>query len=101
MNSSGLKATNITVEASTENGLASGTTPRAPINAIQLVVAGSVVAKPTLSVARTANGITLTFTGTLQSADKVEGPYTDVNGATSPRDVLFSSGAAKFYRTKQ
>ena len=44
---------------------------------------------------------TLTFTGTLQSADKVDGPYADVNGATSPRDVLFSTNAAKFYRTKQ
>jgi hypothetical protein len=98
---SGLKATNITVEASTENGLASGATPRAPMNAIQLVVAGAVVAKPTLSVARTANGITLTYTGTLQGSDKVDGPYTDVSGATSPHTVLFSTGAAKFYRAKQ
>lgn len=35
-----LKAAAITVEASTDNGLASGGTPRAPINAIQLVPTG-------------------------------------------------------------
>ncbi len=55
---------------------------------------------PTLAVAKTATGITLTFTGTLQTADKVEGPYTDVN-QTSPVSVLFSSGPAKFYRAKK
>ncbi len=54
---------------------------------------------PTLSVTRSVAGITLTFTGTLQSADKVEGAYTDVN-ATSPLSVPFSDGSARFYRAK-
>jgi hypothetical protein len=65
------------------------------------VKGGAVADKPTLSVARTATGVTLTFTGTLQVADKVEGPYSDVAGATSPHDVLFTVGPAKFYRAKQ
>ncbi len=56
--------------------------------------------KPTLSLARSTTGITLTFTGTLQGADKVEGPYTDVNGS-SPVTVPFSTGAARFYRARQ
>ena len=58
------------------------------------------VGKPTLSVARTAAGLTLTFTGTLQSADVVNGPWADVAGATSPRPVTLT-GAQKFYRAKQ
>jgi len=53
----------------------------------------------TISAARTASGLTLTFEGTLQSADSVAGPYTDVAGAASPLDVA-PSGPAKFYRAK-
>jgi len=55
---------------------------------------------PTLAAARTAAGLKLTFTGTLQSADAVTGPWTDVSGATSPSDVT-ATGGMKFYRTKQ
>jgi hypothetical protein len=54
---------------------------------------------PTLTVARSANGITITFTGSLQSADTVTGPWVDVSGA-SPQSVA-TTGAAKFYRAKQ
>jgi hypothetical protein len=54
---------------------------------------------PTLKVERSGTGLTLTFTGTLQSADKVTGPYADQAGA-SPLTVT-PAGAAKFYRAKQ
>lgn len=54
----------------------------------------------TLSFARTAGGLTLTYTGRLQSADNVTGPYTDVAGATSPHNVT-ATGSAKFYRAAQ
>ena len=52
-----------------------------------------------LSVERPANGLTLIYTGTLQSADAVTGPYADVAGVASPTTITFSS-AAKFYRLK-
>jgi hypothetical protein len=55
---------------------------------------------PTLALARTATGLTLTFTGTLQSADAITGPWADVAGATSPRTETFT-GTGKFYRAKQ
>jgi hypothetical protein len=54
---------------------------------------------PTLSVARSAGGITLTFTGTLQSADTVAGAWTDQPGS-SPTTVP-TNGGMKFYRAKQ
>jgi len=54
---------------------------------------------PTLSLARAASGITLTFTGTLQSANVVTGAWTDVSGA-SPMTVP-TTGTMKFYRAKQ
>jgi hypothetical protein len=54
----------------------------------------------TISVARTATGISLTFTGRLQSADAITGPWTDVANATSPAEVPIA-GSAKFYRTAQ
>ena len=52
---------------------------------------------PTISVARSATGITLTYTGTLQSAEKVEGPYSDVTGAASPHDTA-ATGATRFFK---
>ena len=92
----GLKASTIKIEASTENGLAFGGTPRAPINAVQLVVAPA--SAPAISVTRTASGISITYEGKLQSSDAVNGPYTDVAGAASPFAVTVSGSAKKFYR---
>ena len=56
-------------------------------------------AAPTLVVSRSAGGLTLTFSGTLQGADSVKGPWVDVNGV-SPLTVA-TGGAGKFYRAKQ
>lgn len=57
-------------------------------------------AKPTVTVARDAAQLKITFTGTLQSADSVTGPWADVAKATSPLSVS-PTGGQKFYRTKQ
>ncbi len=98
---SGLNAANIIVEATTANGLGFSGTPRAPINAIQLVAPPSSTPpppKPKVSIEQTAAGVTITFTGTLQSADQVEGPYSDVVG-TSPMTVTPAAGSVKFYRS--
>jgi hypothetical protein len=56
-------------------------------------------ATPTLSVTRTATGLTLTFQGSLESADAVNGPWKDLPGA-SPMNVS-AAGAAAFYRAKK
>lgn len=61
-------------------------------------VAGTTTA-PTLGAVRAGSGLTVTFTGTLQAADTVTGPFTDVAGATSPYTAT-ASGAAKFYRAR-
>jgi hypothetical protein len=52
-----------------------------------------------ISAERIADGLRLTYTGTLQSADAVAGPYADVTGAASPANINLS-GTAKFYRLK-
>ena len=52
-----------------------------------------------ISAERIADGLRLTYTGTLQSADTVAGPYADVFGAASPANIGFS-GRSKFYRLK-
>jgi hypothetical protein len=49
----------------------------------------------TISIARSANDAVITFTGTLEAADVVNGPYAAVAGATSPRTVPLSSATAK------
>jgi hypothetical protein len=54
---------------------------------------------PTISVSRSAGGISITYTGSLQSAAKAAGPWTDVPG-TSPQTVP-TTGAGTFYRSKQ
>jgi len=70
--------------------------PNSPIKAFRAV---TIQPPPTLSIAREGNQIILTFTGTLQQADNVTGPYTDVAGATSPYRVNITPGA-KFYRAR-
>jgi hypothetical protein len=51
----------------------------------------------TLSFTRTQSGLTITYTGTLQSADAIMGPWSNVTGATSPYTTTFSA-PKKFYR---
>ena len=55
--------------------------------------------RPTLSLARSGGALTITFTGTLQSADSVTGQWTDLPDA-SPLPVQ-PSGPMKFYRARQ
>lgn len=104
----GLSSPNIIIEATTQivniNGtdvdVGVGGTQRAPVNAIQLVspsgLFDQVAVNPTISI----QGNKVTFTGTLQSADNVSGPYTDVAGATSPLTIN-PNAAQKFWRTRQ
>jgi hypothetical protein len=68
-----------------------------PSNVVKLT--DGTAAKPEIAIARTANGIAITFVGKLQSATSVTGPYADVVGATSPYPVT-GTGAA-FYRAAQ
>jgi hypothetical protein len=98
----GLTASSIVVAASTEGGHAYGGTPRAPINAIQLVAAGAAPPKPTISAAVAADGkVTLTYTGTLVSSPTVTGPYTPVANASSPYTVDPKTLPTTFYQSKQ
>jgi len=55
---------------------------------------------PTVGIASGPDGITITFTGTLQAADRVLGPWTNVIGATSPLFISNPQGRA-FYRAIQ
>ncbi len=59
-----------------------------------------VATAPTVSITRDATGVKATYTGTLQQADAVVGPWTDVAGASSPYTVP-NTGAQKFLRSKQ
>ena len=96
----GLSASSIIVHATTENGFGQSGTPRAPINAIQLVTPSGLL-KPAVNptIAFDAQG-RIVFEGTLQSSPTFNGTYTDVSGATSPYTVN-PSGAAGFFRTRQ
>jgi hypothetical protein len=55
---------------------------------------------PTITVAKKDTGISITFTGTLQSEDAVTGKWTDVAGATSPYTAPATSSQC-FYRSKK
>ena len=54
---------------------------------------------PKVGISAAGGKISVTFTGTLQAADAITGPFVDVAGATSPREVT-PDAAAKFYRSK-
>jgi hypothetical protein len=97
----GLKASAITIEATTVAPQGSGTPPRAPINAVQLVPAAPAAGSaPTLAAKKTANGIEITYEGTLQSSDTITGAFTDVAGATSPYSTP-TTAAQRYFRSKK
>lgn len=54
---------------------------------------------PTISIVKAEAGSVITFVGTLQSSDTVDGAYADVAGATSPYTVPGGT-TAKFYRAR-
>ncbi len=99
----GLTSANITIQASTANGLgtlARGiSNPRAPINAVQLVspTLAPPSSHPALGIARAGATASITFTGNLYSAPSLKGPWTVVAGATSPHTVPAGAPTA-FYR---
>ena len=80
-----------------------GGTPRAPINGIEIAFGAAPPPNPggapgaVDSITNNGDGtVTIEFTGTLQSADTVDGTYSAVAGASSPFTVGADS-AAKFY----
>jgi len=58
------------------------------------------VIRPTIVISASGHSVTITFTGTLQSATAAAGPYTDVVGAPNPYTIT-ASGPPKFYRARQ
>jgi len=71
-------------------------------NAIKAYRARTVSAvTPTISIAVSGSNAVITFAGVLQAAPAVNGPYTDVDGATSPRTVAVSGATMKFWRARQ
>lgn len=51
---------------------------------------------PSVGIMRAGAGATVTYTGTLQSAPAVQGPYSNVAGASSPYTVPATSGTVFF-----
>lgn len=61
----------------------------------------TIVAKPTISIAAQGGNITVTYGGTLQSSETVNGTYTDVSGApVGGKVVITPTGAQKFFRAR-
>ena len=91
---SSLKDNDIVLQATTEVFGLSGT-PRAPVNAIQLVPHVNVVVVPP-SISISGAGV-ITYVGTLLGSDTPNGTYAPVANATSPFTPSFTA-AQKFYR---
>lgn len=64
---------------------------------LQVVELNPDAAPPTIAIVREAGSVRIDFSGTLESASQVQGPYGEVAGATSPYSVA-TSDAARFYR---
>jgi hypothetical protein len=56
--------------------------------------------QPTIAISRSEAGVVIQYTGVLQSAESVAGPYTDVAGASSPYTVPAAGPNTRFYRTR-
>ncbi len=68
-----------------------------------IVVLGPV---PVVSIERSGANVSVTYSGTLQSANSVQGPYTDLAGQSNFMTALTTlqipaTGAPKFYRARQ
>lgn len=61
---------------------------------------GVVVTPPELAIQAAAGKVTITFTGTLQSAASVNGTYQNVQGAASPYSVTNAAGVMFFRSAK-
>lgn len=57
-----------------------------------------VVPRPTISISKSADGVSIAFTGTLQSSTAVKGTYQDVPDAKSPYVIATPTGTM-FYRS--
>ncbi|MEW6161572.1 MAG: PA domain-containing protein, partial [Verrucomicrobiota bacterium] len=68
------------------------------VNALKAFRSRTAPVTPTISVGLSGSDVVVTYTGVLQSADKVEGPYSDVTGATSPHRVPANTAGNKFWR---
>jgi hypothetical protein len=55
---------------------------------------------PQLTAVRSAAGLKITYTGTLQFATTIQGPWNDVNGASSPY-IAPTTGPQMFYRARK
>jgi hypothetical protein len=60
----------------------------------------SATAAPKVSIAADTGGVRVTFEGTLQTATTVDGPWSDVGGATSPYSAP-AAGLSRFYRARR
>ena len=67
-----------------------------------ITITGDAPAPPpvSLTITKTAGGIEITYTGTLQAADSITATFTDVAGAKSPYTSA-TTGAARFFRARQ
>jgi hypothetical protein len=68
-------------------------------SAIKAYQGRTVAPAPTLHLVTTPTGITITYTGVLQSADSVNGTFQDVAGATSPYSTA-TTGMARYFRAR-
>jgi hypothetical protein len=72
-----------------------------PSEVLAHYLVGSANGPAILATPSGAHSLTLTWpVGTLQQADNVNGPYSDVGGATSPYPVSTAGVARKYYRLK-
>ncbi len=67
--------------------------------ALKTYRARTFVPAPTIAIGRQGNNVVINFTGTLQAADDITGPWSDV-AAGSPFNTA-PSAAKKFYRARQ
>jgi hypothetical protein len=95
-----LKDAAIQVQASTENGHGFSGTPRASLNAIQIVPTGGAEELGDVSISLSGGTVTITWEGdgTLMGADVITGPWTAI-GSTKPYTTP-ATGAAKYFRVQ-
>ncbi len=90
------------IQAIYKQGLAGGDVSKAAVTIPDFVEPGEIVEPdaPTISLVRNGDGtVTVTYTGTLQAAATVNGPWEDVAGATSPLTVA-ADAPATFARSR-
>lgn len=77
-----------------------GTTTKTYVLTVTRAGSNPTGSQPSIAIRAVDGHVLIDFTGTIEAADRIEGPFTPVIGASSPFQVQLIIGGSKFFRAR-